>query len=453
MKQSALLVDFYELTMAAAYYEFKPNAQATFDLFVRKLPKDRTFLIACGIDDALGYLQNFSFSKEDIEYLKSFNFKPAFLRFLAKLKFTGDVWAVKEGTIVFAEEPILRITAPLCEAQLVESYLLNTLNVQIAIASKAVRVVMAAGQRPVYDFSFRRTHGVDAGLKAAKASYIAGCYGTSNVLAGKLFNIGVVGTMAHSYVMSFDTELESFKAYAEIFPDQSILLLDTYNYQDGIKNAISVANQLKQKGFRLLGVRLDSGNLVRESKKIRQLLKEADLGFVKIFASGNLDEYKIKSLVTQNAQINGFGVGTNMGVSADAPSCDVIYKMSEITNKSGKFYPTMKFSQKKNTFPGRKQIYRFKSRDGQYRQDVLALEDEKIKAEPLLVKRMQAGRLLHPECAIDKTREFVRNQLKKMPARFKEIKSKAAYPVKKSSRLKKMVLDISQNRKEKQNIV
>lgn len=295
MKPSALLVDFYELTMAAAYYEFKPKAHATFDLFVRKLPKDRTFLIVCGIDDVLRYLQDFSFSKDDIEYLKSFNFKPRFLRFLA--------------------------------------------------------------------------------------------------------------------------------------------------------------NQLRQKGFRLLGVRLDSGDLVRESKRIKKRLKESDLGFVKVFASGNLDEYKIKKLVAKNAQIDGFGVGTNMGVSADAPSCDVIYKMSEITNASGIFCPTMKFSQKKNTSPGRKQIYRFKNRAGRYRKDILALEDEKIKAEPLLAKKMQAGRLLHSDGDINKTREFVKKQLEKMPARFKKIKANTVYPVKKSPRLKRMIFNVSQSIKEKQRSI
>ncbi|MFH2137959.1 MAG: nicotinate phosphoribosyltransferase [Candidatus Omnitrophota bacterium] len=448
VKQSSLMVDFYELTMASAYYRFKPSAKATFDLFVRKLPKNRSFLVACGIEDALSYLKNLSFSKDDIQYLKRFNLPAGFLKFLSKLMFTGDVWAVKDGTVIFAGEPILRITAPLIEAQLVESYLLNNINVQTAVASKAVRVVMSAQTRPVFDFSLRRTQGLEAGLKAARASYIAGCAGTSTVLAGKLFDIKVVGTMAHSYIMSFGNELESFQAYAQVFPGESILLLDTYSYDQGIKNAITVANELKEKGYKLLGVRLDSGNLLRESKKIRTLLNKNGLSFVKIFASGNLDEFKIEKLLQKGAPIDSFGVGTNMGVSVDAPYCDVIYKISEVTDKSGFFSPTMKLSRGKSTIPGRKQIFRINDRKGKMSGDILALEREKIKGNPLLKKMMGNGRKLYPECTLKSTREFVAKQLKNIPDQYKKLKPVKVYPVKRSRGLEKLMQDVSKQIKQ-----
>lgn len=429
MKRSALLVDFYALTMASVYHRFKPRAKATFDLVIRRLPENRAFLIACGIEDALAYLKDFSFSKDDINYLKRFNFEKNFLKFLSRLRFSGDVWALKEGSLVFPQEPILRVTADLSQAQLVEAYLLNAINVQSAIASKAARVVRAAGINPVFDFSLRRTQGIDASLKAARASYIAGCEGTSNVLAGKLFGIRVVGTMAHSYVMSFGDELKSFRAYAEMFPDQSVLLLDTYNYEKGIEHAISIARELKLKGFRLLGVRLDSGNLVRESRKIRKLLDKNGLSSVSILASGNLDEYKIARLMKSKAPINAFGVGTNMGVSTDAPYCDVIYKISEITNAKGEFYPTMKLSMNKATYPGRKQVYRIKDAKGKFVKDILALDHEKIRGTPLLAKVMNKGHLLRPKAHLDQIRNFTRKQVDALPVNYKSLKAKKTYPV------------------------
>ncbi len=448
MKRSALLMDFYALTMVNVYHNFKPKAWATFDLFIRKLPKNRAFLIACGIEEALIYLRDFSFLPDDISYLKKIGFKNDFLKYLKNLRFSGDVWAVKEGTFIFPEEPILRITAPLRQAQLIEAYLLNTVNMQSMIASKAVRVVMAAGQKPVFDFSLRRTQGFDAGLKAARASYIAGCSGTSNVLAGKLYNINVIGTMAHSYIMSFDNERDSFRAYTHTFPDKSILLIDTYSYSKGIKNAIAIAKELKTKGFKLLGVRLDSGDILNESKRIRRSLDKNGFSFVKIFASGNLDEYKIDNLVKKKALIDSFGVGTNMGVSSDAPYCDVIYKISEISHASGEFVPTMKFSAKKSTYPGRKQVYRIKDRKGRFNRDVLALETEKIKGQPLLLKMMEKGRILYKIPNIKRSRDFVRQQLSELPPCYKKLKPSKEYPVRKSPGLKKLVRILSGKLKE-----
>jgi len=439
MNRSALLVDYYALTMASVYHRFKPRAKATFDLYIRSLPENRAFLIACGIEDALAYLKNFSFSNGDIAYLKQFSFGKRFLNFLKGLKFSGDVWALKEGSLVFPGEPILRVTADLIQAQLVEAYLLNAVNVQSAIASKAVRVVMAAGKNPVFDFSLRRTQGVDASLKAARASYIAGCKGTSNVLAGKMFDIKVVGTMAHSYVMSFGDELKSFRAYAEVFPDKSVLLLDTYNYTKGIQDAISIARELKTKGFKLLGVRLDSGNLIRESKKVRVLLDKNGLSAVSILASGNLDEYKITKLMKSKSPINAFGVGTNMGVSTDAPYCDVVYKISEVTDEKGRFCPTMKLSKNKATYPGRKQVYRIKDAKGRFVKDILALENEKIKGAPLLKKVMNRGRLLQPEVKLEQIRKVTRKQLELLPADFKKLNVKKRYPVTLSRQLDNLI--------------
>ncbi|MFH1460659.1 MAG: nicotinate phosphoribosyltransferase [Candidatus Omnitrophota bacterium] len=435
MGQSALLLDFYALTMSNAYFNFKPEAKATFDLVIRELPQNRSFFIACGVDEAISSLKNFSFSKDDITYLKKFNFNNKFLNYLKKFKFSGDIWAVKEGTFIFPQEPILRITASLIEAQLVEAYLLNAINVQSVIASKAIRIIMAACKKPVFDFSLRRTQGVDAGLKSARASYIAGAYGTSNALAGKLYGIKVAGTMAHSYVMAFDNELESFRAYTDTFPHQSILLIDTYNYKQGVKNAISVAKQLKKNGVKLVGVRLDSGNLIKESKKIRRIFDKSGLSFVKIFASGNLDEYKIDKIVKAQAPVDFFGVGTNMGVSADAPYSEVIYKICEVAGQGSDFSPTMKLSQNKITCPGRKQVFRIKNKKGQFVQDLLALEGEKIKAAPILFKAMQKGKFLRITENIERVRIFVRQQLKELPDCYKSLTKKVKYPVKESNQL------------------
>ncbi len=450
MRKSALLLDFYALTMANAYQRFLPQAEATFDLFIRNLPKNRSFLVACGINDALSYLKTFAFTRDDIAYLKQFNFENDFLRFLSRLKFSGDVWAVREGTLIFPGEPILRITAPLAQAQLVEAYLLNIINIQSAIASKAARVVMAAGSRPVFDFSLRRTQGPATSLQVARASYIAGCSGTSNVLAGKLLGIKITGTMAHSFVMSFGSELESFRAYAKTFPDQAVLLLDTYNYRQGIKNALTVARELQEKGFRLLGVRLDSGNLFLESKKIRALLNKHGFLYVKILASGNLDEHKIEKLVKAKAPIDSFGVGTNMGVSSDAPYCDVVYKISEINNEKISFSPTMKLSRNKATYPGRKQVYRLKDRKGNFIKDILALEYERQKGEPLLLRMMEKGKILRPQPQLAQIRNFVKRQISELPPAYKRLKAKKAYPVIKSSQLKKLTLELSNQLKRKE---
>ena len=344
MKISAypsLLVDFYELAMAQSYFNHRPNAFASFDLFVRRLPEKRSYLLFCGLADVVRYLSDLRFSKEDILFLKSLHvFSEDFLRYLQRFKFNGDVWAMQEGEIFFAGEPVVRITAPLIQAQIVESFLLNTINLSTMIATKASRVVGVAQGKGLYDFSLRRTHGLDAANKVARSSFVAGFKVTSNVLAAKLYGIPAVGTMAHSFVMSFNSELQSFRAFANTFPKKTILLVDTYDSIKGIDNAIRVAKELKNNGYNLKGIRLDSGNMISLSRIARRMLDKAGLHYVKIFASGNLDEYKIASILKSNAPVNDFGVGTHMGTSCDAPYLDVSYKISEVTNSCGKFLPT-----------------------------------------------------------------------------------------------------------------
>ncbi|HOX54115.1 MAG: nicotinate phosphoribosyltransferase [Candidatus Omnitrophica bacterium] len=433
----SMLLDLYEISMSASYFQFKNNAKAVFDLFIRRMPANRSFFMAAGLEDILDYLSNFSFDPASIESLRNMGiFQESFLGYLSKLRFSGDVWALREGEIFFPNEPVIRVIAPIIEAQLVESYLLNTVNLNTTIATKASRVTMAAKDRGVYDFSLRRTHGVDASLKAARASYIAGCKGTSNVLAGMKYKIPVAGTMAHSFVMSFDNELDSFRAFVSTFPKHSILLVDTYDNFSGVKNAIVVAKEMEKAGCKLNGIRLDSGDLAKLSKKVRIMLDKAGLSYVKIFASGNLDEYKIAKLLKKRAPIDNFGVGTNMGVSEDAPYCDVIYKISEVTDASGEFLPTMKLSIGKSTYPGRKQIYRILDNKGMFARDILALESESIKGMPLLAKVMESGKSIYMAPLLDEVRRVAQDNLLRLPDKYKRLNKSYRYPVAISQGLK-----------------
>lgn len=439
-----LLVDLYELTMAQAYFIYKDNARATFDLFAREIPANRAYLVACGLQDALEYIKNLSFGREDVAYLKKQNlFSTAFLRYLENFRFHGDIWAMPEGTVFFPGEPVIRVTAPIIEAQIIESFLLNTINLQAMIASKAARVVFAAGGRGVYDFSLRRTHGQDAGIKAARSSYIAGCSGTSNVLAGKLYNIPVAGTMAHSFVMSFKEEIDSFLAYSTTFPKRTILLVDTYDTKKGIENAITTGRYLKEQGYELQGIRLDSGNIVYLSRLARRMLDKAGFKSVKIFASGNLDEFKIRDLLKKKACVDNFGVGTNMGTSIDAPSLDVIYKLSEVTDQKGRFLPTMKLSKSKVTYPGRKQIFRSRDKKGNFVRDILGLENERIKGEPLLVKVVDKGRIVYKAPPLNKIRAYLKSNLLKFPRGLQDLSCKYKYPVVISPGLRKLRRDLA----------
>lgn len=448
---TALLLDLYELTMAESYFLYKRNTRATFDLFVRTLPKNRGYLIACGLEDVLNYIKGLKFNEEDLKYLRKQGiFSEDFLGYLRKFKFSGDVWAMPEGTIFFANEPIIRVTAGIIEAQILESFLLNTINLQTMIASKASRVVLAAKGRGVYDFSLRRTHGQDAALKVPRASFLAGFAGTSCVLAGKSYKIPITGTMAHSFVMTFKNELDSFLAYANLFPKRTILLVDTYDTIKGIKNAVRIGLYLKQTKQRLQGIRLDSGDIVSLSKKARRLLDEAGLNYVKIFASGDLDEFRIKELLDKGALVDNFGVGTNMGTSADAPSLDVIYKISEVTDENGDFLPTMKLSKGKATYPGRKQVFRVSDKRGRFTKDILGLENEKIRALPLLRKVMEEGRVVYKLPGLPKSRRLVKQGFLNFPGPMKNVYTSYEYPVIISPGLKELRRALTSNMENRQ---
>jgi nicotinate phosphoribosyltransferase len=419
---------------------------ATFSLFVRRHPPERGFLVAAGVADALSYLERFAFGPDDLAYLSDTGlFRPDFLDYLARLRFTGDVHAMAEGDLFFANEPILEVTAPLIEAQLIETYLINVVHFQSLIATKAARCYRAARGRQLVDFSLRRTHGSDAGLKVARASYIGGFDATSNVLAGKLYGIPIVGTMAHSFVMAFDNETDAFRAYGSTFPDAAALLIDTYDTLAAARLAAAVGRELGRQGHRLRGVRLDSGDLLDLSRKTREVLDGAGLRDTRIYASGGLNEYKLERLTAAGAAIDVFGVGTDMGTSGDAPWLDMAYKLVEYAGR-----PRLKLSAEKLTYPGRKQVYRFTAGGGVYAEDVLALRDESAEEaakavrqrrargeppRPLLTKVMEHGHTLGPQPALADARNRCLHEFGRLPDQYKALSNPAAYPVRLSARL------------------
>ena len=444
----SLLTDLYELTMCASYFDNKRTEAATFDLFIRKLPPNRSYYVSAGLEQSLLYLKSIRFNIEQIGFLREKGFKQDFLDYLRQFKFSGEVWAVPEGTIVFAKEPLIRVTAPVIEAQLVESFLLNTVNLQTMIATKASRVVHAAKGRAIIEFGLRRTHGADAAMKAARCSYIAGCSGTSSVLAGMRYGIPIFGTMAHSFVMFFDNEVEAFKAFVKTFPKASTLLIDTFDNIKGAENAAAVAKQLERKGFQLSGVRIDSGDLVEVSKKVRKILDEKGLGYVKIFASGDLDEYKVEDLLRRGAKIDSFGVGTRMSTSEDRPYVDIIYKLSEKMDKTGDFVPTMKLSQGKITFPARKQVYRVRNKAGNFVKDIIALHDEKAEGAPLLVKVLEQGEMVYRLPTLAQIRKNALENLSRLPEKYQRLRGAARYPVALSPRLTGILKDLTRELKK-----
>lgn len=434
----ALLVDLYELTMAQVYFKYKPEAQATFDLFIRS-PK-RPFYVACGIDEALSYLSELRFTREDIDYLRSLAlFEDSFLDYLREFRFCGEVWGVEEPEIIFAQEPILRVTGNLIQTQIVESALLNKINLATTLATKASRVVIAAKGKGVYDFGLRRTQGEEASLAAAKYSYMVGAKGTSNVKAGFLYKIPVVGTMAHSFTMSFEREIESFLAFAYQFPAKAILLVDTYDVKKGIDSAIRVAKFLKRKGVDLLGIRLDSGDLASDAKYARKALDTEGLIDTFVFASGNLDEYKIDQLIEKKAPIDAFGVGTNMGCSSDLPFSDVIYKLVEIKDRGKNFIPTMKLSTHKTTLPSKKQIFRTFDAKHKFHMDYIGLADEKIKGVKLLTKLLKNGKRLYKEKTLEEKKKLFLDKVKSLPATLTKPSTTSTYPVKVSKKVSKII--------------
>ncbi|HWO93511.1 MAG TPA: nicotinate phosphoribosyltransferase [Dehalococcoidia bacterium] len=428
---AALFTDLYELTMLQAYYREGMVEPAVFDLFVRELPEERNFLVAAGLDDALTYLERLSFSEDALSYLQSLGlFDDGFLRRLADFRFTGNVFAVPEGTPVFANEPLVEVEAPMPEAQFVETFLLNQVTFQTMIASKGARAVIAAGGRPVIDFGTRRTHGADAGLKAARALAIAGFASTSNVLAGHMYGLQVSGTMAHSYVSAHPTELDSFRAFARSYPE-TILLVDTYDTEEGVQNVIRLARELGE-SFRVTGVRLDSGDLTELSQRARRMLDAAGLSSVRIVVSGGLDEYSVARLMEAGAPIDSFAVGTAVGTSADAPRLDTAYKLVAYAGEG-----RMKLATAKRTLPGRKQVYRHRDGDGRIRRDVLALASEQLDGEPLLREVMRNGtRLAQGRSSLQDARELAERELAALPEELRSLTpARVPYPVELSAEL------------------
>lgn len=426
----ALFTDLYELTMAQAYFDEGMTDDAVFSLFVRSLPRRRNFLLACGVDTVLDYLENLHFDEEDLAYLASLDgFSDRFLDWLRGFRFNGTVYAVPEGTPVFANEPILEVVAPLPEAQIVETFIMNQIHLQTVLCSKAQRVVGAAQGRPVIDFGSRRMHGIDAALKAARAFYIGGVAATSNVLASKIYQVPVTGTMAHSYIQAHDEEREAFRAFARLYPE-TVLLVDTYDTMEGVGRVIELANTLGEE-FKVSAVRLDSGDLLDLSREARRLLDEAGLGRVKIFASGGLDEDIIARLVSSGAPIDAFGVGTSMGVSKDAPDLDLAYKLCEYAGKG-----RLKLSLGKPILPGRKQIFRV-SMNGRYVRDVLARADEHLEGQPLLESVMRRGeRLAASRVSLEAARAYASLQISRLPDHVRGITpAEPPYPVEVSPEL------------------
>jgi nicotinate phosphoribosyltransferase len=419
---AALFVDLYELTMAASYHAHGLDEPATFDLFARDLPPGRGYLVSCGLDTALDYLDRLRFDEDTLAYLRSLEmFDESFLARLGSLRFTGDVWAMLEGELVFPNEPIVRVTAPLVEAQIVETFLLNCLGYQTMIATKATRVATACGGRRFVDFSPRRDHGTDAAVKTARASYVGGASGTSLVLAGQAYGLALSGTMAHSYVMRFHSEADAFLTYARDFPGHSIFLIDTYDTIKGAHTVVEVAGKLEPE---LLprAVRLDSGDLATLAPAVRRVLDDGGLTEVQILASGDLDEYRIAALLASGAPIDSFGVGTQLGTSGDASHVGVVYKLVE--DASG---PKVKLSTDKVTLPGRKQVFRRTDDDGMLHSDVLALQDETVSdARALLTPVMRSGERVGDREPLDALRDRCRDAVGALPARLRAVEPEGA---------------------------
>jgi nicotinate phosphoribosyltransferase len=397
-----LLTDLYELNMTASYLRRGMDGEATFSLYVRTLPPTRGFLVAAGLDACLSFLESFSFEEDDLAWLSEHGVDDRALEGFRGLRFTGEVWAIPEGRVVYADEPLLEVTAPLPEAQLMETALLNQITAHATFASKAARYRLAAGEADLVDFAFRRTHGVDAAMAVARAAAIVGFAATSNVEAARRYGLDAAGTMAHSYIEAFEDEAEAFRAFAEDFPRRTTFLVDTYETLNGVGTAIETIHRLNIS--RGLGIRLDSGDLDRLSRQAREMLDGADLPQVRIFASGGLDEVEVDALVRGGAPIDAFGIGTQMGVSADAPYVDSVYKMTEYEGR-----PVLKLSASKATAPGRKQAFR--SPGG----ETLGLRDEELPGERLLVPVMQAGNRIGEAATIDEMRERFRADLPGLP--------------------------------------
>ena len=444
-----LFTDLYQLTMAQAYWHSGKTAPATFSLYFRNYPPDRAYFVFAGLPDIVAYLEELQFRDADIKFLRSLNrFDTDFLDYLSRLRFTGNVRAMPEGSILFINEPVVEVTVPIIEAQIVETYLINQINLQSVLATKAARVVHAARGKTVVDFAARRTHGTEAANKLARAGYIVGFAGTSNVLAGALYDIPAFGTMAHSFITAFDHEIDSFRAYAESFPDSSSFLVDTYDTLTGTRHAAEVAREMRESGHALRAIRLDSGDLLGLSLKARSELDQSELGGVQIFASGGLDEFEIEALLDAGATIDGFGVGTKVGVSADAPWTDCVYKLVEYDGR-----PTLKLSSQRQTLPSPKQVYRFYDGARNYLHDVIARAAENMSeagSEPLLEEVMRDGERLVSLPSLNEVREHFRVQFSHLPEEHKALRSPMHYRVTTSEELEELRSRVSRQVMERE---
>jgi len=436
MPAHALDTDLYQLTMMAGYEAAHANVRATFELFVRNLPPNRAFLVAAGLEQALDFLESLRFTPRQIAWLRESSYfrtvPDAFFKRLATLRFTGDVWAVPEGTPVFAYEPLLRVTAPLSEAQLVETSLLSLVTFQTSIASKAARIVWAASGRDVMEFGSRRAHGPEAATLAARASYLAGCAYTSNVEAGQRFGIPLAGTMAHSWVTAFPDEIEAFRHYANVFGDRAAFLLDTYD-------TIQAARRIVASDLRPAAVRLDSGDLVYLSRQVRRILDDAGLKTTKIVASGDMDEWSVAHVLAQGAPIDAFGVGTALSTSKDAPALGGVYKLVEV-ERDGMVTPVMKLSAGgKATYPGPKQVWR-QHRGHEATSDVIGLAREAPPSggTPLLVEVMRGGRRTSAKDPLAAMRQRHLSLVDTLPQGVRMLEPREAYPVSRSSALQEL---------------
>ena len=423
--ESPLLTDLYQLAMMQAYLDRGQTHPAVFEFFARTLPPRRAFLLAAGLEQALDYLENLRFSAADIAWLKGAGrFKQNLLDYLADFRFDGDVHAMPEGTAFFAAEPILRVTAPMPVAQFVETRLINILHFQSLVAAKAARCMLVAPGKLLVDFGLRRAHGAEAGLMAARSSFLAGFAGTATVLAGEKFGIPLYGTMAHSFVESFDDEERAFESFAQSRPEGLVLLLDTYDTEEAARKVVRLAPRLKAKGIAIRSVRLDSGDLAALSKSVRQILDAGGLSEVTIFASGGLDEDSIADLARRGAPIDGYGVGTSLTTSSDVPNVDCVYKLQEYAG-----VPRRKRSEKKATWPGRKQVWRRYGAGGRMAGDVLAVEGDDMAGEPLIVPVMRNGRRLRPPEPLAAIRERAKRELERLPESLRRLAPDATYPV------------------------
>jgi nicotinate phosphoribosyltransferase len=441
-----LLTDLYQLNMMQAYVDHGLTGTAVFEFFMRKLPPRRGFLVAAGLEQALDFLAGLRFSSEEIGWLaKSGRFGAKMLDRLASFRFTGDVHAMPEGTVFFANEPILRVTAPLPEAQLVETRLINLLHFQSLIAAKAARLVLAAPGKLLVDFGLRRAHGAEAGLLAARASYLAGFAGSATLLAEKAFGVPAFGTMAHSFVQAHDDEAAAFENFARSRPGNLTLLIDTYDTEAGARKVVALAPRLKALGIAVQAVRLDSGDMTALSKSVRRILDQGGLGEVRIFASGGLDEDNVAGMLRSGAPIDGFGIGTSLTTSSDVPALDCAYKLQEYAGLARR-----KWSPGKATWPGRKQVWRRYAADGRMAGDILSIDADDQPGEPLLRLAMQSGRRVAPSPPLADIRACAARNLAQLPEPLRALQSGATYPVQVADRLLQLAAEVDNRLRARQ---